>query len=164
MSCVVYLHGNASSQREGMFLPPIFISAGVSVLCFDFSGCGCSQGEYISLGFFERDDVACAINFIRANSGVGCVGIWGRSMGAVCAIYALADDLCIAAALVDSPFSSLSELVKELAAREHIPSLVVTPASYMISKKIKVFIISNCVHNWENLQKLCSKMGNVVGE
>jgi hypothetical protein len=35
-SCVLYLHGNASCQMEGIFLVPVFVPAGVSVLCFDF--------------------------------------------------------------------------------------------------------------------------------
>jgi pimeloyl-ACP methyl ester carboxylesterase len=48
--CVVYLHGNASSQLEGQFLVPNLCPRGVFVFCFDFAGCGCSDGDYVSLG------------------------------------------------------------------------------------------------------------------
>lgn len=137
ISCVIYLHGNASSQREGTFLVPIFIPSGVSVFCFDFSGCGCSDGEYISLGYFERDDVSCGINYIRENFGVGRVALWGRSMGAACSIYALADDPTIAAAIVDSPFCSLPELVRELAKTQNIPGMVTSMAAKLVGKKIR---------------------------
>jgi hypothetical protein len=30
------------------------LTLGVTVFAFDFSGCGQSDGEYISLGYFER--------------------------------------------------------------------------------------------------------------
>ena len=137
MSCVIYLHGNASSQLEGVFLAPIFIPAGVAVLCFDFSGCGLSEGEYISLGYYEKDDVSCAIDYVRQNFHIGRVALWGRSMGAVTSMYALADDPTIAAAVLDSPFASLPDLVKELADQNNIPGFVTTSAQWLIGKKIK---------------------------
>lgn len=137
MSCIIYLHGNASSQHEGMFLAPIFIPYGVAVLTFDFSGCGLSDGQYISLGYFERDDVTCAIDFVRKNFNVGRVALWGRSMGAATTLYALADDPTIAAAVIDSPFASLPDLVKEIAAKVHVPGFIASIAKSLIAKKIR---------------------------
>lgn len=110
--CVCYLHGTASCQLEGLFLVPIFIPASVSVLCFDFSGCS----NYISLGMFERDDVKCAIEYLRTRQNVGRVAIWGRSMGAITALFTVSDDPTIACAACDSPFASLSELIRDIAA------------------------------------------------
>ena len=137
MSAIIYLHGNASNQTEGTFLVPIFIPAGCAVLCFDFSGCGMSEGEFISLGYYEKEDVSCAIDFIRSQFGVGRVALWGRSMGAITSIYALADDPTIAAAVLDSPFASLPDLVKEIADQHKIPGIVTAPAQWLIGKKIK---------------------------
>ena len=64
-----------------------------SVLChdatlfaFDFSGCGISEGEYISLGYHERDDVDTVFKYLRERDTVSSIGIWGRSMGAVTAL------------------------------------------------------------------------------
>ena len=136
-SCVIYLHGNASSQLEGQFLVPIFVPAGVSVLCFDMSGSGNSEGEYISLGYFEKDDVAKAIEFVRTTYHVELVALWGRSMGAATCFYALADDPTIAGAVADSPFASLSLLIKDLAQRVSVPGFVVSMGSSFISSKIK---------------------------
>jgi pimeloyl-ACP methyl ester carboxylesterase len=137
MSCVVYLHGNASCQMEGMFLIPIFIPAGVSVLCFDFSGCGNSGGDYISLGMFEKDDVKCAIQYLRAHHNVGRVAIWGRSMGAVAAFFTVSDDPTIACAVCDSPFASLSALIKDLASSHHAPGLLTSLVVGYLDKKIR---------------------------
>ncbi len=35
----------------------LLLPAGITVFALDFSGSGKSEGEYISLGWFERDDV-----------------------------------------------------------------------------------------------------------
>jgi pimeloyl-ACP methyl ester carboxylesterase len=136
-SCVVYLHGNASCQLEGLFLVPIFVPAGVSVLCFDFSGCGNSGGDYISLGMFEKDDVKCAIEYVRSHHDVGRVAIWGRSMGAATAFFTVSDDPTIACAVCDSPFASLSTLIRDLASAYHAPGFLTSLAVSYLNKKIR---------------------------
>lgn len=136
-SCIIYMHGNASCQLEGAFLVPIFVPAGVSVLCFDFSGCGRSGGEYISLGFFESDDVSCAISFIRAKFGIGRIALWGRSMGAATTFYADREEPTIAGIVCDSPFASLPQLIRELAGTIHVPGCLTSMAVSVLASKIK---------------------------
>jgi len=46
------------------------VSAGASLLAYDASGCGQSEGEYISLGFFEREDLAAVIEHLRGAAAV----------------------------------------------------------------------------------------------
>jgi pimeloyl-ACP methyl ester carboxylesterase len=122
---------------EGIFLVPVFVPAGVSVFCFDFAGCGNSGGDYISLGMFEKDDVAYAIDHIRKNFGVGKVAIWGRSMGAATAFFTMADDPTIAGAVCDSPFASLKRLISELASTYHAPGFLASVGVSYLSRKIK---------------------------
>ena len=59
--CVIYLHGNSSGRPETLQIVDLMIPLGVSVFTFDFSGCGMSEGEYISLGWHERDDLELVI-------------------------------------------------------------------------------------------------------
>lgn len=54
----------------------------MSVFCFDFAGSGISEGEYVSLGYYEKDDVACVVKHLRESGLVSTIGMWGRSMGA----------------------------------------------------------------------------------
>jgi alpha/beta superfamily hydrolase len=103
--------GNASCQTEGIF----FVPAGVSVLCFDFAGCGNSEGDYIPFGISQKDDLARAIDFVRERFHAGRIAIWGRSIGAAVAFSTLADDPTITCSVADSPFASLKKLVQELA-------------------------------------------------
>jgi len=135
--CVIYLHGNSSCQSEGIFLVPIFCPFQVSVFCFDFSGCGISEGDYISLGWFERDDVVSAVSYLRETFGIETFALWGRSMGAATTFYAISDNNpSIVCAVVDSPFSSLPLLLKELSGQFHIPGCLTPPVVWYLSKKI----------------------------
>ena len=59
--CVIYLHGNSSGRPETLPIVDLMIPLGVSVFTFDFAGCGMSEGEYISLGWHERDDLELVI-------------------------------------------------------------------------------------------------------
>lgn len=59
------------------------------MITFDFGGCGISDGEYISLGWFEKEDLLAVINHIRKNHKLLTnIGVWGRSMGAVTVLLA----------------------------------------------------------------------------
>ena len=59
------------------------LPAGLSVFAFDFSGCGMSEGAHVSLGWYEKDDIASIVAFLRNVTKIGRIGLWGRSMGAV---------------------------------------------------------------------------------
>ncbi len=50
--CVVYLHGNSGCRLDADddFVDP-YLDRGVSVFSFDFSGCGESDGDFVTLGF-----------------------------------------------------------------------------------------------------------------
>jgi hypothetical protein len=63
--CVVYLHGNSSSRAEAAPEAKYLLPMGITLFSFDFAACGRSEGEYISLGWFEREDVNCVIEFLR---------------------------------------------------------------------------------------------------
>jgi alpha/beta superfamily hydrolase len=41
------------------------LPSNISLFCFDFAGCGLSGGEYISLGWFERDDLNMIVEYLR---------------------------------------------------------------------------------------------------
>lgn len=91
------------------------ISRDITVFTFDFAGCGLSEGEYISLGFYERGDVDCVFRYLRELGTVSSIGIWGRSMGAVTALMYADSNHEIGCLVLDSPFSNLEKLSKELA-------------------------------------------------
>lgn len=112
--CIVFLHGNSSSRVEALPLLDFILPQNFSLFCFDFSGSGKSEGEYVTLGYFERLDVKCVVDYLRKCGRVSGISLWGRSMGAVTALLYASIDPTIDAIVADSPFRNLEELAKDL--------------------------------------------------
>jgi len=53
----VYCHGNAGNKMEGLAMADVLIPYGMDLLSFDFSGCGNSEGQWVTLGWKEKDDL-----------------------------------------------------------------------------------------------------------
>ena len=132
--CVIYMHGNASSQLEGQFLVPNLCPRGVAVYCFDFAGCGESDGDYISLGYYETKDVEYLMGFLHSTFNLGPFALWGRSMGAATAVLARHPLLkCI---IVDSTFTSIKEVCAAIAKTQNLPSIVIPPAIWFLKRTV----------------------------
>ena len=112
--CVVYLHGNSGSRCDAVDVARLLLPSGVTVFAFDFSGSGLSEGEHVALGAREVRDVAAVVAHLRSTGRVGLVGLWGQSMGAVTALLYANRDPSVAGIVLDSPFSSLNQLMLEL--------------------------------------------------
>lgn len=117
LPCVIYLHGNSSCRVEALSVLRTCLASGMTVVAFDCAGSGQSDGEYISLGYFEREDLKAVVAHLRASRVVSAVGLWGRSMGAATALLHADRDPSIAGIVVDSAFTSLEQLVQEIVER-----------------------------------------------
>jgi pimeloyl-ACP methyl ester carboxylesterase len=136
-ACVIYCHGNSSNQLEGRFLIPNFAPVGISVFCFDFSGCGCSTGKYVSLGHREAEDLATVIEILRRDFNIERVALWGRSMGAAVSAIALQNEhLGIIGAVLDSAFASLRGLIVQLIRSHHCPKWLAKKAVKKVRKRV----------------------------
>jgi alpha/beta superfamily hydrolase len=51
------MHGNAGNKYEGLSHMNDLIPMGVDLFTFDFSGCGNSEGKWVTLGYKEKDDL-----------------------------------------------------------------------------------------------------------
>lgn len=110
--CVIYMHGNSSNRREAISQLSLVLSLGAKLVTLDFSGSGKSDGEYVSLGVHEKDDLQCLIKHLRDSGTVGKIGLWGRSMGAATCLLHGRRDSELACMVCDSPFSSLVALAE----------------------------------------------------
>ena len=138
MPVVVYLHGNSSSRIEGFRNAPDLLKNGINIVIFDFAGCGLSEGEYISLGWYEKDDVKLIIDFVEKLPGVLNIGLWGRSMGAATTMFYAHSDPRIKAICMDSPFGDFKLLAKELCLKYiTLPNFVLTTAMNFVKKTVK---------------------------
>lgn len=139
---VIYMHGNSSARVEVIPQLSYLLSLGVAVFAFDFAGSGKSDGEYVSLGYFEREDLSCIVAHLRATNVVSTIALWGRSMGAATALMFGDRDPSIACMILDSPFADLTQLCEEMVekAREQgiiVPNLIVSVAIRMLQGSVK---------------------------
>jgi pimeloyl-ACP methyl ester carboxylesterase len=136
---VVYMHGNASARVEVLQQLSYWLSLGLSVCSFEFAGSGTSDGDYVSLGYYEREDLATVVAHLRARLGASVkIALWGRSMGAATALmYASREAQLpiqnVKCLILDSSFSDLVQLAEEMVgkAREQgivVPNVVVSVA------------------------------------
>jgi fermentation-respiration switch protein FrsA (DUF1100 family) len=139
---VIYMHGNSSARVEVIPQLSYLLSLGLAVFAFDFAGSGKSDGDYVSLGHYEREDLSCIVAHLRGTNIVSTIALWGRSMGAATALMYGDRDPSIACMILDSPFADLTQLCEELVekGREQgivVPNFVVTLAIRMLQGSIK---------------------------
>lgn len=139
---VIYMHGNSSARVEVIPQLSYLLSLGLAVFAFDFAGSGKSDGEYVSLGYYEREDLSCIVAHLRATNVVSTIALWGRSMGAATALMFGDRDPSIACMILDSPFADLTQLCEEMVekAREQgiiVPGVVVGVAIRMLQSSVK---------------------------
>lgn len=138
MPVVIYLHGNSSSKLEGLKNCQELLKRDINIFTFDFSGCGKSEGEYITLGWKERDDVRTVVDFVEKLPGVGNIGLWGRSMGAATAMMYAGTDSRIKAICLDSPFGDFEKLAYELCKKiMKLPEFIFKPTFAIVKNTVK---------------------------
>lgn len=107
---ILVAHGYSGHRPEDMYV--MFAKNGYGVLAWDFRAHGQSGGDISTLGYFEQLDVEAALDYALAQPGVKHVGGWGGSMGAATMILTAAKRPEIEAAVSDSAFPSLEDIMK----------------------------------------------------
>lgn len=136
------MHGNSSARVEALPQLSLVLSLGATMLAFDFTGSGHSEGDFVSLGYFEREDLKTVVEYLRGTDRTSTVALWGRSMGAATSLMHGDRDPSIAAMILDSPFSDLTVLAEEMVdkGREQglmVPGFVVSIAMSFIRSTVR---------------------------
>lgn len=64
-TCLIYLHSQSGCRVEGLFLREFCAQHNLYLCLFDFSGCGLSEGKYVSLGHYEKFDLSLVCHIQR---------------------------------------------------------------------------------------------------
>ncbi|XP_068642743.1 uncharacterized protein [Aristolochia californica] len=152
LPCVIYCHGNSGCRADANEAAVILLPSNITLFALDFSGSGLSGGDYVSLGWHEKDDLKVVVSYLRSTQKISCIGLWGRSMGAVTSLLYGVEDPSIAGIVLDSAFSNLFDLMMELVDvyKIRLPKFTVKMAvQYMrrvIQKRAKFDIMDlNCL-------------------
>ncbi len=119
---LIFVHGNGSvrSGDNAVELASRLVGRGFNTLLFDLRGRGSSGGDMASGGYFERQDVLGAFDYLVAERGASPdrIGLVGFSLGAATSIMSAALEPGFAAVVADSPFAAAADMVTEEAARQ----------------------------------------------
>ncbi len=128
---VVLVPGIDDNRLVGGIALPLaaeLVADGFDVLAFDLRNQGESDGDTLSFGAREQDDVLGAVAAARA-LGARHVAVAGFSMGAASAMLAAARSPEIEALVLDSPFADLSAtLANGIRSTWHMPEPMVAYA------------------------------------
>ena len=87
-----------------------FLDKGYNVFTFDFRNSGQSNGKYTTLGYYEKDDLIAAVEYVR-QQGSKHIILMGFSTGAAAGILA-AEEERVEAVIADSPYANLEDYLK----------------------------------------------------
>jgi len=145
---VIYCAGNCGSRCDALDAVQLLLPLGISVFGFDFCGSGLSDGEYVSLGFYEQKDLKAVTTYLRHERNVGRIGLWGRSMGSATAIMYASKRTGISGIIADSPFSSLEQVMIDLVrSNAKIPTRMIKVGISFIRKSILKKAKFDIMHN-----------------
>lgn len=130
-SAIVLCHGYNGSLDADLKYVPFLHRAGYHVLTFDFRGHGRSEGDWVSLGFWERSDLLGAVDWLL-DQGIRRVGVWGFSMGAAVAISAATEQPAISVVVADGAFSRLQSIVEGRLRERYSPGPLTGPLAWAI--------------------------------
>jgi pimeloyl-ACP methyl ester carboxylesterase len=82
---------------------------GYGAVLFDFAGHGQSEGNEVTYGIREVQDVGAVLDYLRARGDVdmSCIGILGYSLGAITAVLAAVQQPELRAVVIESGFSDV---------------------------------------------------------
>ncbi|MBI4235838.1 MAG: alpha/beta fold hydrolase [Chloroflexi bacterium] len=110
---IVLLHGVDSNRAGRLELVRDLHDAGFRLLLFDLRAHGESEGELLSAGYFETQDVFGALDYVTGAKGERWerAGVLGFSLGAAIALMAAEQEPRLRAVVADSAFADLSDLI-----------------------------------------------------
>ena len=140
--CVIYLHSAVGARPEALQALHASLRAGAHFCAVDFQGSGLSEGDIVTWGYFENNDVVDVVRFILKLGIASKFALWGRQLGAATALMYAARDPRVCAVIVDTPFSSLDDqmnLVVKQAQKEgmSVPRIVFKAALAMLKRSVR---------------------------
>jgi dipeptidyl aminopeptidase/acylaminoacyl peptidase len=114
---VVAMHGYRGNKTQLLGISSNLWRMGFNVLLFDFRGRGASDSAPFTMGLWEVEDLAAALDWLSGRVANASVGLLGFSMGAVVALLGGADPR-VRAIVADSAFANQRAMLEHAADRD----------------------------------------------
>jgi len=127
---VVFLHGHGGSMDPDVQYAPALHAAGFNVMMFDFRAHGRSQGDFVSLGYLERQDVLGALDWLTARR-LERVGLLGFSMGGAAAMLTAPIASQVRAIVSDGGIARMTSALVGGLVESHVPRWAARPVAWL---------------------------------
>lgn len=134
---ILAIHGYTVDHRD--IVPAIkpFVEQGYSVLAIDQRGRGNSEGDYLGMGYLEKNDVIEWIDAIIEHSPNNKIILYGESMGAATALLTAGEKLPenVIGVIEDCGYTSAYEMFEDqLKERFNLPAFPFLPVAELIGQ------------------------------
>ncbi|MEK6828366.1 MAG: alpha/beta hydrolase [Nanoarchaeota archaeon] len=108
---IILAHGYDASKERLLNHTSYLNKNGYNTFLFDFRGFGESDGNYTTLGYYERFDILGAINYLKTRDDIHLNGIGtiGFSMGGAAIVLAARDSGDFKAIVLDSAYPTIHQ-------------------------------------------------------
>ncbi len=112
-AAIILCHGLGANRADMLPQAVLLAEHGYGSFLFDFRAHGESEGEMVTYGYAETDDVLAAVDYLlsRSDADPQRIGILGGSLGAATALRAAACSTRLKAVVAESAFTSLEDEV-----------------------------------------------------
>lgn len=124
----IVLHGYRAEPKSVLTIGEHFSEKGYNVLIPSMRACADSDGEFVGMGWLDKDDLKCWINLVLAENSNAKIILHGSSMGAATVLMASGDELPsnVNAIIADSGYTSVWDIfASEAKARFGLPTFPV---------------------------------------
>ena len=133
----IVLHGYRAEPKSVLTIGEHFSEKGYNVLIPSMRACADSDGEFVGMGWLDKDDLKCWINLIIAENSNAKIILHGSSMGAATVLMASGDELPtnVKAIIADSGYTSVWDIfASEAKARFGLPTFPVLNMFQVVAK------------------------------
>ena len=124
----IILHGYRANPNSVLTIGEHFSKKGYNVLIPSMRACADSDGEYVGMGWLDKEDLKCWINLIIEENKNAEIILHGSSMGAATVLMASGDELPanVKNIIADSGYTSVWDIfASEAKARFNLPEFPV---------------------------------------
>ncbi len=128
--------GHGFGGHRALDSTTVLAGHGYGVLAFDWRAHGASDGAQCTLGYYEVQDVAAALDWLQVRPEVNPlrIGMLGESMGAVIAIHAAAQMTDISAVVAVAPYPTAEEALRNVWRGTGLPAFPFVPLQIAIAQ------------------------------
>lgn len=132
-SAVITLAGIGAGRGQMASTAETYVGWGFSALLPDLRGTGESEGDLVSIGYYERRDLTACARWLR-EKGYTCVGAHGFSLGAATICFAYKEGVALEFAVIESGYDTMQKAIDRRLDMAYMPHFIGWPYRFFFTR------------------------------